>query len=41
MIKTCPNKVYMILRDMSYRLRKLNVEFLKTCKEITDNYKDT
>ncbi|MBO4681094.1 MAG: cyclic nucleotide-binding domain-containing protein [Clostridiales bacterium] len=41
MIKTCPNKVYMILRDMSYRLRKLNVDFLKTCKEITENYKDT
>lgn len=41
MIKDCPNKVYMILRDMSYRLRKLNVEFLKTCKEITDNYKET
>ena len=41
MINKCPNKVYMILRDMSYRLRKLNVDFLKTCKEITDNYKDT
>ena len=41
MIKECPNKVYMILRDMSYRLRKLNVDFLKTCKEITDNYKET
>ena len=41
MIHKCPNKVYMILRDMSYRLRKLNVDFLKTCKEITDNYKDT
>ena len=41
MIKTCPNKVYMILRDMSYRLRKLNVDFLRTCKEITENYKDT
>ena len=40
MIHKCPNKVYMILRDMSYRLRKLNVDFLKTCKEITDNYKD-
>ncbi|MCR5287115.1 MAG: cyclic nucleotide-binding domain-containing protein, partial [Saccharofermentans sp.] len=36
MIHKCPNKVYMILRDMSYRLRKLNVDFLKTCKEITD-----
>ena len=41
MIKKCPKKVYMILRDMSYRLRKLNVDFLKTCKEITDNYKET
>ena len=41
MIHTCPNKVYMILRDMSYRLRKLNVDFLRTCKEITENYKDT
>ena len=40
MIHKCPNKVYMILRNMSYRLRKLNVDFLKTCKEITDNYKD-
>ena len=41
MIKKCPKKVYMILRDMSYRLRKLNVDFLKACKEITDNYKET
>ena len=40
MINKCPNKVYMILRDMSYRLRKLNVDFLRTCKEITENYKD-
>lgn len=40
MINKCPQKVFMILRDMSYRLRKLNVDFLKTCKEITENYKD-
>ena len=34
----CPVKVEMILRNLSYRLRKLNVDFLITCKEITEAY---
>lgn len=34
----CPGKIVLILRHLSYRLRKLNTEFLKVCKEITENY---
>ena len=33
-----PEKIIAILRNMSYRLRKLNVDFLKVCKEITELY---
>ncbi len=33
-----PEKISAILRHMSYRLRKLNIDFLKTCKEITELY---
>lgn len=35
---TCPDKIIMILRHMSYRIRRLNIDFLATCKEITENY---
>ena len=35
---SCPVKVEMILRNLSYRLRKLNCDFLYTCKEITETY---
>ena len=38
MVKTCPVKVEMILRHMSFRLRRLNLDFLNTCKEITETY---
>lgn len=36
--KDNPEKINAILRHMSYRLRRINVDFLKTCKEITDIY---
>ncbi|MBO4242560.1 MAG: cyclic nucleotide-binding domain-containing protein [Clostridiales bacterium] len=36
--KTCPDKIILILRHMSYRVRRLNIDFLRTCKEITENY---
>ena len=36
--KTCPAKIDMILRHLSYRLRKINSDFLVTCKEITETY---
>ena len=35
---TCPAKIDMIMRHLSYRLRKLNSDFLITCKEITETY---
>lgn len=41
LIKTCPDKVELILRHMSYRLRKLNVDFVNACKEITETYHGT
>lgn len=34
----CPAKIDAILRHLSYRLRKINKEFLNTCKEITESY---
>ena len=37
-IKESPAKVNLILRSLSYRLRRLNIDFLKNCKEITDSY---
>ncbi len=37
-IKESPAMVNLILRSLSYRLRRLNIEFLKNCKEITDSY---
>lgn len=36
--QSCPEKITMILRHMSYRLRRLTVDFLEACKEITENY---
>ena len=38
LIRTCPAKIDLILRHMSYRLRCLNIDFLKVCKEITESY---
>lgn len=38
MIHTSPKKVDLILRLLSYRLRKLDVDFLRNCKEITESY---
>ena len=38
MIKTCPEKIDMILRHLSYRLRRLNIDFIAACKEITETY---
>lgn len=35
---SCPEKIDMILRYLSYRLRQLNIDFLQACKEITENY---
>lgn len=37
-LRTCPEKIILILRHMSYRLRRLNIDFLATCKEITGIY---
>lgn len=34
----CPTKIDAILRHLSYRLRRINKEFLNTCKEITESY---
>jgi len=36
--RICPAKIIMILRHLSYRLRKINMDFLNTCKEITEIY---
>ena len=36
--KTNPEKIDMLLRHMSYRLRRLTSDFLSACKEITENY---
>ncbi|MBO4494735.1 MAG: cyclic nucleotide-binding domain-containing protein [Clostridiales bacterium] len=38
MVQTNPAKVNLILRYLSYRLRRLNIDFLKNCKEITESY---
>lgn len=35
---SCPIKIIMILRYLSYRLRKLDYDFITTCKEITVTY---
>lgn len=36
--RSCPIKIIMILRYLSYRLRRLNADFLYACKEITETY---
>ena len=36
--KTCPIKIIMILRYLSYRLRKLDYDFITICKKITETY---
>ena len=36
--KCCPQKIRAFLRLLSYNLRKLDVDFLNTCKEITEAY---
>jgi len=36
--RSCPEKVILIMRHLSYRLRKLNTDFLAICKEITESY---
>ncbi|SCW64755.1 Cyclic nucleotide-binding domain-containing protein [Ruminococcaceae bacterium YRB3002] len=36
--RSCPGKIELILRHLSYRLRRLNIDFLDTCKEITELY---
>lgn len=38
LINTCPEKIELIFRHMSYRLRKLNIDFVNACKEITETY---
>lgn len=40
MFKTCPAKVDLILSHLSFNLRKLTIDFLKVCKEITESYGD-
>ena len=34
--KACPVKIDLILRHMSFNLRKLTIEFVNMCKEITE-----
>ena len=36
--RSCPLKIIMILRYLSYRVRRLNADFLYACKEITETY---
>lgn len=36
--RACPIKIELILRHLSYRVRKVNNDFLIACKEITDIY---
>lgn len=36
--RSCPAKINLILRHLSFRLRRLNIDFLNTCKEITELY---
>ena len=36
--RSCPVKINVILKQLSFRLRKLNCEFLNICKEITETY---
>lgn len=36
--KACPVKINMLLTHLSYRLRRLTIDFLEICKDITTNY---
>ncbi|SDX75493.1 Cyclic nucleotide-binding domain-containing protein [Ruminococcaceae bacterium YAD3003] len=36
--QSCPIKIIMILRYLSYRLRKLDYDFIAICKRITETY---
>jgi len=36
--RACPGKITLILRHLSYRLRRINIDFLNVCKEITELY---
>lgn len=38
MARKCPAKATMILRHLSYKLRRLNIDFIDACKEITETY---
>ena len=38
LFKTCPVKIDMILRHLSYRLRSLTYDYFNTCKEIAEVY---
>ena len=38
LFQTNPIKVAIILRHLSYSLRKITIDFLNTCKEITETY---
>ncbi|MBR3056733.1 MAG: cyclic nucleotide-binding domain-containing protein [Clostridiales bacterium] len=38
MVQTCPAKIDWILRYLSFRLRRLTIDFLQACKEITESY---
>ncbi len=38
MARKCPVKAVMILRHLSYKLRRLNIDFIDACKEITETY---
>lgn len=38
LFKTCPVKIDMILRHLSYRLRSLTYDYFNTCKEIAEIY---
>ena len=38
MARKCPLKAVMILRHLSYKLRRLNIDFIDACKEITETY---
>ena len=37
-IHSCPIKIDMLLKHLSFRLRQTNYDFLKVCKEITETY---
>ena len=40
LFKTSPAKVALILRRLSYKVRKLNSDFLYACKDITETYNE-